>query len=152
MLRELGSTDRRAQNGSHRAGAVAMLAPRERPRLLVMHEGDRRLAALEDVLGDLGYRGTVAGTPEEVIAAVLRGPQPDVLLTACSRHSARRSLAFPRECLARWPALRALYICFIPQRLPELLAGRERVLAAPFNERELATALATLWPESVDEA
>ncbi len=109
-----------------------------------MHQGDPRLAALEQALGELGYGCTVVGTPEEAAATILHGPIPDVLLTACSPYSARRGLAFPRECLASWPALRALYFCFIPQRLPEMLEGRERVLAAPFNASELAAALDAL--------
>jgi CheY-like chemotaxis protein len=144
MLRDLVSSNRRAQEGSHPESAARALAHRERPRLLVMHQGDPRLAALEQVLGELGYRCTVVGTPEEVVATIQRGPAPDVLLTACSPYSARRGLAFPRECLARWPALRALYFCFIPQRLPEMLEGRERVLAAPFNASELTAALDAL--------
>ena len=144
MLRNLVSSERRVQDGGPLGTAGITLASRERPRLLVMHQGDPRLAALEPVLGDLGYRGSVVGTPDEVVTAIQRGPQPDVLLTVCSPYSARRGLVFPRECLARWPALRALYFCFIPQRLPELLPGRELVLAAPFNAAELADALAAL--------
>jgi hypothetical protein len=149
MLCELANSDRRAPDGSPRGIAGAASARRDRPRLLVMHEGDRRLAALDDVLGDLGYRGTVVGTPDEVVAAILRGPPPDVLLAACRPRGAYRGLGFPRDCLSRWTALRALYICFIPQSLPNVLAGRERVLAAPFNERELGEALAALWPQPV---
>src|ERR1700690_1358667 len=144
MLRELVSTERRTLDGA--PPGAATVVPRDRPRLLVMHQGDYRLRGPAHVPGGLGYRGSVLGTPEEVVAALARGPQPDVLLTACSPQGACGDLAFPRECLARWPSLRALYVCFIPQQLPNLLVGRELVLAAPFNAQELAAAVNALWP------
>ncbi len=143
MLRELVTVERRKQDGGPRGGTAVAFGGPERPRLLIMHQGDPRLAALDQVLGDLGYHCSVVASPDDVVMTILRGDRPDVLLCACSPYSARRGLAFPRECLARWPWLRALYFCFIPQRLPELL-GRERVLAAPFNATELAGALAAL--------
>lgn len=129
--------------------ATAALAWRERPRLMVLHQGDHRLAALEHVLGDLGYRCSVVATPEDALAAIARGPLPDVLLTSCSPHGPHCSSGFPRECLARWPALRALYVSFIsfvPPAVPDLLGTRESALAAPFNAAQLAAALAALWP------
>ena len=145
MLRDLVTVENQAQGGAS-LGAAAAAARRDRPRLLIVHHGDPRLAALELVLGEFGYGAALVGTAEEAIAAIVRGPQPDVLLTARTTSSARRGFAFARECLARWPALRALYISFIPRPTPDVLAGRERVLAAPFNAEQLAAALTILWP------
>lgn len=143
MLRDLATVGTLAQGG---ALAPAPKPLRERPRLLVVHHGDRRVAALEPVLGDLGYRAIVVASGEDAIAAILRGPMPDVLITARDPSGPRRGLAFPRECLARFPALRALYIMFLPRPVPDTLVGRERVLAAPFNADQLAGALNSLWP------
>lgn len=138
------------QDTSPLGSAALGLAHRTRPTLLVLHHGDPRLAALEHVLGDLGYHGDVAATPEEATSALGRAPTPDVLLTASSAGSARRGIGFARDCLGRFPALRALYVSFIPRQVPDLLAGRERVLAAPFNAEQLAAALGALWHERRD--
>jgi CheY-like chemotaxis protein len=149
MLRDLVTVGMPAQDGA----VVVVAAPkplRERPRLLVVHNGDRRVAALESVLGEIGYRATVVAGPEEAIAAIARGPMPDVLIVPRNPAGPRRGLAFPRECLSRWPSLRALYIMFIPRPVPDALVGRERVLAAPFNADQLAAALAALWPVEAD--
>jgi CheY-like chemotaxis protein len=151
MLRDLGSSNRRAQGtpdlGAPLAGGMlAGAARRCRPRLLIVHHGDLRLAALEAVLGDLGYGATVAAGPDEALAAIARDPVPDVLLTAPTPGGPRRGIAFARDCLARVPGLRALYISFVPRPAPELSGARESVLAAPFNADQFAAALAALWP------
>jgi len=119
-------------------------APPDHPILLIVHFGDPRLAALQGVLGDLGYVATAVATPEEAIAAMQRGPLPDVLLTAHTTSSPRRGVGFARDCLARWPSLRTLYITFVPRPLAETPTRREVVLAAPFNAHQLADALAKL--------
>jgi len=151
MLHDLLAAESRTQGTSPQGAAslgaaVPAVARRERPRLLIVHHGDPRLAALELVLNELGYGATVVGTAEEAINAIARGPMPDVLLTSRTSTSARRGLAFARDSLARWPALRALHISFIPRPIPDVLVGRERLLAAPFNAEQLADALAALWP------
>ena len=146
MLRDLATAESPAQGAAPLGAGATLTVRRDRPRLLIVHHGDTRLAALEQVLGDLGYGAVVVATAEEAIAAIARGPQPDVLVTTRTTGSARRGVGFARECLARWPALRALYIRFIPSPVPDVLAGRERILAAPFNAEQIAAALAALWP------
>jgi CheY-like chemotaxis protein len=153
MLRDLVSRTGRANGGASAGAALAgaladadVEPPDRAPCLLIVHHGDRRLAALEVVLADLGYDTTVAATADEAVAAIARGPLPDVLLTAHTPNGARRGLAFARECLARWPTLRTLYITFVPRGLPDMPGGREVVLAAPFNAEQLAAALAELLP------
>ncbi len=151
MLRELAITEARAKGevplGTTRAGGgPAGNERRQQPWLLIVHHGDRRLAALEHVLSDLGYGAFVAAGAEEALAAIARGPVPDVLLTEHTPGGPKRGIGFARECLARWPALRALYICFVPRADPDPPGARESVLAAPFNAEQLAAALATLWP------
>ena len=116
------------------------------PWLLIMHQGDLRLAALETVLCELGYGTTVAAGADEAAVAITRGPVPDVLLTTLIPGNARRGIAFVRDCLARLPTLRALYITFVPRSAPLSLGLRESVLIAPFNAEQLAEALARLWP------
>jgi hypothetical protein len=152
MLRELGSTERRALDEPTTRMAVTASPRRERPRLMLLNHGDPRLASLQNVLGDLGYRCGVATSAEDALTAIVHGPVPDVLLSIGTSHGPHCNIAFSRECLARWPALRALYICFVPPRLPELLAGRESVLAAPFNAAELVAALAVVWPRADAES
>ena len=134
------------QGGASANAVASRPALRDRPRLLVVHHGDRRVAALEPVLADLGYRAAVVPGADDALGAIARGPMPDVLIVPRNPSGPRRGLGFPRECLGRWPALRALYIMFLPRPTPDTLIGRERVLAAPFNAPQLAAALASLWP------
>jgi CheY-like chemotaxis protein len=151
MLRDLASRASPA-NGVASSGAALAGVPvhaeaeafARAPCLLIVHHGDPRLVALEVVLNDLGYATTVVASADEAVAAIARGPLPDVLLTAHTPGGARRGVAFARECLARWPTLRTLYITFVPRGLPDLPDGREVVLAAPFNAEQLAAALAEL--------
>jgi len=152
MLRELASRDAFSQGGGS-AGATLVGAPdrssgshdRATPVLLIVHHGDPRLAALEGVVGDLGYTASVVAGADEAVAAMSRGPVPDVLLTAHSPAGARRGSALNRECLARCPNLRTLYITFVPPMLQDVAGRREVVLSAPFNAGQLAAALAQLW-------
>jgi CheY-like chemotaxis protein len=116
------------------------------PRLLIVHNGDCRLAALEAVLSDLGYDAAMAANGEDAVAAIAHGPLPDVLLTIGQSNCPRRGLAFARDCLARWPTLRAIYVSFLPRPLPDARSAREHVLIAPFNANQLAMALCELWP------
>jgi CheY-like chemotaxis protein len=150
MLHDLGNRSSRLHGGASPGAALVGVATAEatqdHPRLLIVHHGDPRLAALEDVLNDLGYGTTVVATADEAVAAITRGPLPDVLLTAHTPTGARRGVAFARECLARWPTLHALYVTFVPRAFPDMQGGREVVLAAPFNAKQLASALAKLWP------
>jgi CheY-like chemotaxis protein len=110
---------------------------------MIVHDGDPRLAMLEGVLADLGYHVAVAACPDEAVAAITRGPVPDVVLTI---GGTGHGTGFARECLARWPGLRALYITFVPTAEPEAPGARESLLAAPFNAAQLEAALTTLWP------
>ena len=148
MLHDLGNRtsrrESRASPGAALAGAAA--AAHDHPRLLIVHHGDPRLAALEEVLSDLGYGVSVVATADEAVAAITRGPLPDVLLTAHTPNGARRGVAFARECLARWPTLHTLYVTFVPRAFPDMPSGREVVLAAPFNAEQLAMALAQFRP------
>jgi CheY-like chemotaxis protein len=149
MLHDLAGTDLGSLGGgsprAHRAGAMGTVPRRDRPRLLIVHHSDRRLAALQVVLGDLGYETAVAASAEEAASLLSRGPSVDVLLTTGSAGSARRGVGFARDCLARSPSLRVLYITFVPRPLPELPGEREALLIAPFNAEQLAGALAELW-------
>ncbi len=142
MLRDLVSVGVSPTHGPAFAAPEAL-----GPRLLIVHFGDRRLAALEAALVELGYEATVAATAEDALGAIARGPVPDVLLTTPAAGAGpRRGVGFARDCLARWPALRALYIDFVPRPLPEPPGPRECPLIAPFNADQLAAALAELWP------
>jgi len=147
MLRDLVISETRppqaASLGTTSAGSRAEYV---RPRLLIVHYSDPRLAALEAVLTDLGYGATLAATSDEALAAMSRGPLPDVLLTTVQSNAPRRGIAFARDCLAKWPALRAMYVTFVPRLLPDARCARERVLIAPFNADQFAAALAELWP------
>jgi CheY-like chemotaxis protein len=153
MLHDLATRSGRASGGASPGAALAGAGVRAEadvqdraPCLLIVHHGDPRLVALELVLNDMGYGTTVAASADEAVAAIARGPLPDVLLTAHTPNGARRGIAFARECLARWPTLRTLYVTFVPRQLPDLPSGREVVLAAPFNAEQLAAAIAELWP------
>ncbi len=154
MLRDLIISESRPSGSPSPAvalGAVEVRAERPRPRLLIVHHGDGRLAALETVLSDLGYDAMLAATADDAVAAIARGPLPDVLLTTgqstvAHSNGPRRGVTFARDCLARWPALRALYVTFVPRLLPDARGARESLLIAPFNADQLATALAELWP------
>ena len=140
------------QGGASPAVVAPRSGLRDRPRLLVVHHGDPRVAALEPVLADLGYRAAVVPGADDALGAIVRGPMPDVLIVPRNPSGPRRGLGFPRECLGRWPALRALYIMFLPRPTPDNLIGRERVLEAPFNADQLAAALASLWPSDEPSA
>ena len=150
MLRELAISESRAPGGvtlgAPLSAGTTVEVERRRPLLLIVHYGDPRLAMLERVLSDLGYRAVAAACPEEALAAIARGPVPDVLLTADAASGTRRATGFARECLAHWPGLRVLYIAFFPRAEPEAPGARESLLAAPFNAQQLEAALATLWP------
>jgi CheY-like chemotaxis protein len=150
MLHDLGNRSSRPQGagpqGAALAGVAAAGATQDYPRLLIVHHGDPRLAALKEVLNDLGYGTTVVATSDEAIAAITRGPMPDVLLIAHTPNGARRGVAFARDCLARWPTLNTLYITFVPRAFPDMPSRREIVLAAPFNAEQLAAALAQFRP------
>jgi CheY-like chemotaxis protein len=147
MLRDLVISETRPLQGASIGSAnAASQAGHPRPRLLIVHHGDGRLAALEAVLIDLGYDATLAATGDDALAAISRGPLPDVLLTGGQPNTPRRGVAFARDCLAKWPALRAMYVTFVPRLLPDARAAREHVLIAPFNADQLATALSELWP------
>jgi CheY-like chemotaxis protein len=147
MLRDLVISEARPSHGAPLGTADAgSPAGTPRPRLLIVHHGDARLAALEAVLTDLGYDAALAATTDNALAAISHGPLPDVLLTTGQTNGPHRGVAFARECLAKWPALRAVYVTFVPRPLPDARGAREHVLIAPFNADQLATALAELWP------
>lgn len=155
MLHDLGNRSSGlsdgAAPGAANMGVAAATTAQDLLRLLIVHHGDARLAALEDVLTDLGYSAMVAATADEALAAIARGPLPDVLLTTRAPCSPRRGAVFPTECLARWPTLHTLYVSFVPRTFPDLPRGREIVLAAPFNAEQLAAALAQLRPAHAAE-
>ncbi len=129
------------------APVVGGLAPgRQFRRLLIVHHGDRRVAALEPLLAGIGYEASAAATAAEALAAMARGAVPDVLVNTDQGAPSRQGGGFVRDCLARWPALRALTVTFLP--FPRALEpqGREALLAAPFDAAQLARALAALGP------
>ena len=146
MLRDLASAKTQAQAVTPLGAATVLADGQKRPRLLVVHHGDPRLEALGQAVGELGYPVAAVAEWNEAISALLGVPAPDVLVTAPNPAAPLRDLAFPRECLARWPTLRALYVSFSPRLTPEALTGRERALAAPFNADQLSAALAALCP------
>jgi hypothetical protein len=115
-------------------------------RLLVVHNGDSRLAALESLLSDLGYDAVVLAGVDEGRALLDREGPPDVLVTTHHGAAARAGMVFARECLARFPNLRALYVAWLPWPSQPPLVPRERVLPAPFSAARLADAIAAGGP------
>lgn len=123
-------------------GSVASGKRPRSVRLLLVHNGDRRLAALDRLLGELGYDAAVLATAEEARNWLDSEPPPDTLITTRDLEIPLRGLVFGRECLARYPLLHAVYVTWIPWGAASQLVGRERVLAAPFTAAGLAAAIA----------
>jgi hypothetical protein len=120
-------------------------APRVRPaRLLVVHGHDPRLAALGPLLRDLGYDASTLPAAEDARQHCDSGGPPDILVTARNGGSPMRGSVFAHECLARYPALQALYVTWLPRTAAGPLGPRERLLAAPFSAACLTAAITAL--------
>lgn len=127
-----------------RTESVSLLQ-RPRPvRLLVVHNGDRRLAALEALLHDLSYDAVVLASADEARNLLDEEGPPDVLVTARHAGTQMRGAVFARECLARYPLMQALYISWMPWSSTTPLGPRERVLQAPFTAAGLTAAIAAV--------
>ena len=127
-----------------RPGAAPTLPRPRAVRLLVVHNNDRRLAALECLLRDLGYDAAVLATAEEARSVLDSEGPADILITARHAGSQLCGPVFARECLARHRLMQALYISWMPWPATSPLGPRERVLAAPFTAAGLTSTIAAI--------
>lgn len=139
MLRTLITPDgaiNSSRSDSVNSGCVGPL------RLLVVHHGNCRLAALAALLNDMGDDATGFATSDEARAWLESGDPPDVLITMQPPGGATGVMAFARECLARYDGLHVIYVAWLPSAAPHPLLAREHVLAAPFTANCLAAVIA----------
>jgi len=109
-------------------------------RLLLLHHGIPRLAALAGVLLDEGFSLDAFADVEEARAAV-DGPHPPSVLLTPPGGRPMPGMVFARECLAVQPHLRVLYLTPLPWSAAVPLVGGERMLRVPCTVEELAGAL-----------
>jgi hypothetical protein len=121
-------------------------------RLLVVHNNDRRLAALEGLLRDLGYAATTVASAEDARTLLDDEGPPDILITTRHAGTQIRGPVFARECLARFPFMQALYVSWMPWSAATPLGPRERLLPAPFTAACLTSIIGSMAARAANPA
>jgi hypothetical protein len=110
-------------------------------RLLVLHHRRPRVVALARALAEAGYTILEAADDHDARSLIDGGGPPDALLTVAGRGQPMSGLVFGRECLARLPGLRVLYVTPLPWPSAVPLVCGERRLQIPFSGADLTAAL-----------
>ena len=118
------------------------VAPRSRDEAILLVEDDMEVRQmLHRLLGELGYRVTVASNGPEALTLLEGGLRPDLLLTDVVLPDGPNGFELAAQARARQPRLKLLFTSGYAQglasRRPAAVAGTF-LLQKPFHRTELA--------------